>query len=161
MPTIFVSRTVRATPAQVFAALNDFGGVHRYHPLVASSPLEEGSAAGGVGAARTCHFHDGNHVLERVVGAVEGEQLTVDIVDGSLPIRDARAIFDLTPEGGGTRMELRMTYTPPFGVLGTVLNALVIKRKFTGNLDMLLAALDHHLQTGETIEKGWTPLAAA
>lgn len=160
MPTVTVSRTLPFPRSEVFAKLNDFGGIHRFHPAIGSSPLAEGSPAGGEGAERTCHFYDGNHVEERVSRVVTDSELDVDIVGGSLPMKNASGKFRLTDTAdGGTEVVMHMAYTPPFGVVGTVLNALVIERKFTGLLNLLLSALEHHMATGEEITKGWKAAA--
>lgn len=37
---------------------------------------------------------------------------------------------------------------------------LVVGRKFKGNLELLLAALGEHLETGEDIARGWKAPAA-
>lgn len=152
MSTVTTDRTLDHEPEAVWAALADFGGIYRFHPLVHSSPISPGAPATGVGAERTCHFNDGNHVLERVVEFEEGSHLVVDIVEGSMPLQSARARMEIRPASNGkTTITMRMEYIPKFGLLGKAMDALMLKRKFASILDGVLAALGEHLKTGEVI----------
>ncbi len=162
MTTITLNRTINAPVETVWDALSDFGSVYRYSANVESSPVNEGTPSRGVGSERVCHLYDGNHIEERVTGSVDKEQLSIKIVGGSMPLKSADGVFDLLPTpSGGTQVTMTMTYVAKFGPLGWLMDKLMMKRAMTGSLNGLLAALDHHLITGETIEKGWkAPLAA-
>jgi len=161
MSIVTVSRLIARPRDEVFAALADFGGIHRFHPLVERSPVNADTKETGLGAERTCHFYDGNHIQERVVEFQQDSVLGVDIYDGTMPLASAAARFVLSSEGDNTRVEMTMDYTPKFGIVGQAMNALVMKRKFTGMVTLLLAALDEHLRTGEVIGPEWRPSAAA
>ncbi|MEM1415469.1 MAG: SRPBCC family protein [Myxococcota bacterium] len=154
MSEVHLTRVVAASPEAVWAALADVGGVHRFHPYVERSPLTEGSAEGGVGAGRTCHFYDGNHVVEEVIRWEPLEAVEVAIVRGSMPLKDARAGFQLTPEGAGTRIDLRMSYTPKLGPLGALMDVLMMRRKFRTLLAEVLEGLDVHVRTGQVVGEG-------
>lgn len=148
--------------AEVFAVLADTAGIHRFHPFIERSPLHEGTPAQGVGSERTCHFSDGNSVSERVVAFEADTSLRIDIYEGTMPLNAAAAQFTLSDApGGGTLVQMDMDYTPKFGVLGQAMDALVMRRKFTGMLDLLLAGLDEHLRTGAVIDGSFTGVAAA
>ena len=53
-----------------------------------------------------------------------------------------------------------MDFELKMGLLGRALDRLVVGRKFKGNLELLLAALAEHLETGEDIGRGWRAPAA-
>lgn len=162
MSTITAKRLLNRPCEAVWSALADIGGVHRFHPLVASSPLQPGSPTAGIGAERTCHFTDGNTVKERVAELDEGKRLVIEIVAGTLPMNSARATFRLDARGNDeTHVEMEMTYTPKFGVLGRAMDALVIKRKLGGVMAQVLEGLEAHLTTGAEIGADWTPSSAA
>lgn len=161
MSLISVTRTYSQSPSEVYAALNDFAGIHRFHPLLESSPLVEGTPASGAGAERVCHLYDGGTIHERIVEAELDRHLKVDIVNTSMPMASGGGSFDLQPTAsGGTELTLTMDFTMKMGLLGKALDRLVVGRKFQGNLETLLAALAEHLETGETISKGWKAKAA-
>jgi len=160
MSIVNVTHNYAQSPAEVFAALNDFAGVYRYHPALKSSPLVDGTPATGAGSERVCHMHDGNTLHERIVEAEPNEWLKVEILDTSMPMSRGDGHFRLTPkESGGTEVTLTMDFELTMGVFGKVLDKLVMRRKFTGALKLMLAALEEHLTTGEDIPKGWKPAA--
>ncbi|MEO0601379.1 MAG: SRPBCC family protein [Myxococcota bacterium] len=150
MSIVWVQREITHAPAAVWEVVADIGGIHRFHPAVARSPLT-GSQERGVGAERTCHFHDGNHIDERVVAWEEGHSLEVDIVRGSFPLVRARARFVLEPVPTGTRVTMRMDYKPKFGPVGFVMDQLMMKRQFRGLMARILEGLETHLSTGQII----------
>lgn len=161
MSLISITRTYPQSPSVVFAALNDFAGVHRFHPLLESSPLVDGTPETGVGSERVCNLYDGNTLHERIVEAELNKSLTVEIVDTSMPMAKGGGRFDLTPTAaGGTELTMTMDFELKMGLLGKALDRLVVGRKFKGNLELLLAALGEHLKTGETIGRGWKAPAA-
>lgn len=159
MSTVSIDRTLDQPLHAVWAAFDDFGGVYRFHPFVERSPLADNTPAEGLGAERVCHFYDGNHVRERVTGRDPLRSLDVEITEGSMPLRCANAHIELHPEGTGTRVRMTMRYEPSMGVLGKVMDRLMMRRKFAQLLTTVLAALDEHLRTGETIGKGFRPRA--
>ncbi len=160
MSIITVKHTYPQSPPDVFAALNDFAGVHRFHPALKSSPLVDGTPAGGAGSERVCHLHDGNTLHERIVEARTNEWLKVEIVDSSMPMSRGDGHFQLSPTpSGGTEVALTMDFELTMGLLGKALDKLVMARKFSKGLSVMLAALEEHLTTGKEIPKGWKPAA--
>jgi len=161
MSLIAVRRTYPQSPSTVFAALNDFAGIHRFHPLVEASPQVDGTPAEGPGSERVCTMYDGNTLHERMTGSELDRWMTVDIVDTSMPMAKGDGRFELAPTAsGGTELTMTMDFELKMGLLGRALDKLVVGRKFQGNLELLLAALGEYLETGEAIGKGWTAPAA-
>ena len=162
MAVITVSRETARPLSQVWSTLSDFGGVHRFSAGVETSPINPGTPSSGVGSERTCHLYDGNHIQERVTESIEGQKLGIEIFDTSMPLETAQAAFTLSPTPtGGTTITMTTDYVVKFGPLGKLMDALMMKKMMTANLNGLLAGLDHHLVTGETVGKGWRPGARA
>lgn len=156
MSKITITHTYPQSPSQVFAALNDFAGIYRYHPMLESSPLVDGTPATGAGSERVCHMYDGNTLHERITGVELDKWLTIEVVDSSMPLSSMTGRFDLTPTStGGTEVTMTADFALKMGFLGKALDVLVMRRKFTGNLELLLAALGEHLNTGNVIGRGW------
>lgn len=159
MSSITVERTFDHPRDAVWNALADFGGIYRFHPLVEHSPLNDGPSQ-GLGAERTCHFYDGNHIQERVVDVQDQQAIEVEIFEGSMPLACANARFELeSDQQTSTHLRMTLRYEPKFGVLGRVMDTLMMRRKFTGMMTLLLGALDEHLRTGELIGKDFRPAA--
>lgn len=162
MGTITAERVLSHDPETTWRAIADFGGIHRFHPLVERSPINAGMPSTGLGAERTCHFHDGNAIHERVTAFDEGRSLDVEIYDGTMPLQSAHARMEvIATDSGRAKIRMSMEYTPKFGVLGKAMDALMMRRKFSAILDSVLAGLDHHLSTGETIGPKFRPSHAA
>ena len=58
MHTVTVTRLIHAPKENVWSVLDDFGNISAFHPIVESSPIENGIAT-GKDASRVCHFYDG------------------------------------------------------------------------------------------------------
>lgn len=156
MSTIVIKHTYAHSPSKVFAALNDFAAIHRFHPLVDSSPLVPGTPATGAGAERVCHFRDGNTLHERLVDAELDKRLSIEVVDTSMPVASMLARFELVPTPrGGTELTMSAVFELKMGILGKALDKLVVGRKFKRNLELLLSALDEHLSTGQDLPADW------
>lgn len=161
MSLITITQSYPQSPSEVFAALNDFAGIHRFHPLLESSPLVAGTPETGPGSERVCKLYDGNTLHERIVDAEPDKSLTIEIVDTSMPMAKGGGRFDLAPTaGGGTELTMTMDFELKLGLLGKALDRLIVGRKFKGNLELLLAALAEHLDTGQDIPRGWKRPAA-
>ena len=152
MQTITVSRTVEAPASRVWEALDDFGGIHRLHPLIERSPLLNGQPS-GVGAERECHFYSGGSIKERVTARDEGRRLGVTFTDvGPFPMKDAHAEFALRPLGAGrTETTFRFDFTPKFGPLGVLMAKTVMGAQLRKSMNALLQGLDDHLRTGKHV----------
>ena len=156
MSLITITRTFPQSPEVVFATLNDFAGIHRFHPLLESSPLVDGTPAGGAGSERICALYDGNTLHERITDAVPNRSMDIEIVDTSMPMAKGNGGYRLEPTAdGGTEVTMTMDFELKMGLLGKALDRLVVGRKFKGNLELLMAALGEHLETGADIPRGW------
>ena len=50
-----------------------------------------------------------------------------------------------------------MEYVVKYGPLGVAMDMLMMRSMMNATFENLLAGLDHHLETGEIIGKGWKP----
>lgn len=140
MAKVTVERQVNASQADTWAAWDDFGNIQDFNPSLRRSALLEGSQPTGLGAERRCDMKDGkNHILERVVGYVPGRELVIDIYDGTMPLKAARATVTVTPDGAARSIvHMEMEFTPGLGLLGTAMIPLM-KIQFRKMLNGLLA----------------------
>jgi uncharacterized protein YndB with AHSA1/START domain len=161
MSTIVVSRVLPFAVKKVWEVLADFGGIHRFHAGLESSPINPGTPDTGKGSERTCHLYDGNHIQERVTEFVEEERLGIDIFETSMPLRSGSGVMELRSVDGGCEVVMTMTYVVKFGLIGRAMDAMMMKRMMTKSLGALLAGLGEHIATGKNIEKGWKPSTSA
>ncbi len=160
MSSLTLTHTISAPVERVWDTLKNFGDVYKFHPRVKRSPLL-GVRRGGIGAQRRCEFHDGNHIVEQVVGWDDGRSLTIEIVEGSMPLRRAGGRISLQPHGAETIVVFSFEYEPKFGLLGKVMDVMMMRGQFRKMLGEVLDGLETHLRTGAVVgPDGPTGLAA-
>ena len=84
------SITIKADPAKVWAIVKDFGNIHKWHPGVASTKLEQKKDDNGdMATFSTLTFKDGGSVFEKLRSADDATmKLKYEIVTGTLPLTD-------------------------------------------------------------------------
>jgi len=117
MPTIHVTRDLAVPANRAWALLADFANIHLWNPNLAGS-THQGGPVCGVGATRRCDLADGkNSIVERVVEWQEGRSYTVEVVEGTMPVVDARVTLAVEPTpDGGSRGTITMSYRPKPGL---------------------------------------------
>lgn len=92
------SITIKADPAKVWAIVKDFGNIHKWHPGVASTKLEQKKDENGdMATFRTLTFKDGGNVYEKLRSADDATmKLKYEIVTGTLPLTDYNAVMTVT-----------------------------------------------------------------
>lgn len=160
MSQLTVQRTINANCGKVWAAIADFGGIHRFHPGVESSPIINGQSS-GKGAQRTCKMYNGINVTEEIVEFEEGESMTVDVTKGPIPVKEMRAVFRVFEvDEGVTRVTIEMSYRPRLGPIGYLMNPIMIRPGVRHLLGQVLTGLQKHIETGALIGRGGSLIAA-
>jgi hypothetical protein len=117
---VLVEVRSEAPPETVFALVADGARWPSCTPL-GSFALEPPATVDGVGAVRI--FRTGLVTAkERVVASEPPRHFAYELVSG-LPIRDYRADVDLEPDGGGTRIAWRCSFTPKLPATGWLFRA--------------------------------------
>ena len=162
MHHVHVDRVIDQPAEAVWAQLDDFGGIYRYHPQVVTSPLANGIGS-GLGAQRICNLDDGNSIREEITAYESGHGYEFEITDpGKYPLARAIGNFSVEPLGGGrSRVDFKMSFKPKFGPLGWILAKTVMVGQFTKVAASILEGLETHLRTGEVVSRKPRPTAAA
>jgi ribosome-associated toxin RatA of RatAB toxin-antitoxin module len=154
MSQLEISRIIPQSPEKVWSIISDFGGIHRFHSGVESSPIQNGKPS-GLGSERECLLYSGQRITEVVSGYREGEWMQVSITKGSLPLNDVIVEFQITKTSEGqSKVDVRMDYHPKYGPMGKLMNTLLIRKKMSSIMEDLLAGLSLHAETGVLIGKG-------
>ena len=133
MTTLRVTHWTAAHPEACWALMADFGNIDFFNPHLQESYLLEGSPTCGLGTERQCNLKDGkNYIKEKVVAWTEGSSYTVDIYDGTMPVRDMLTTLGLQPKAGGTELYMQTQYQPKFGIAGKVMDRLILRRMMRG-----------------------------
>jgi len=88
------SIVIKAEPAKVWAIVKDFGGIHKWHPGVASTKVEKK----GNDTFRTLTLKSGGTVYNKLRSADDADmKIRYEIVEGSLPVADYNAFITVKP----------------------------------------------------------------
>jgi uncharacterized protein YndB with AHSA1/START domain len=132
-------------PERVWDVLSDLEAVQQYNPGVRRATVE-GSQRSGVGARRSCDLHPKGRVVERVTHWEDGRAVGLEVAESDWPIHFMRWVTHIEPHERGTRVSQSLEYQVKFGLLGWILDRLVMKRKLTTTLDAVFASLARHAE---------------
>jgi carbon monoxide dehydrogenase subunit G len=142
MTTLSHDIFIAAPPPHVWAVLADLPKVAEYNPTVRSARVE-GSPAMGVGACRICELVPKGSVKERVTTWEPVQCLGLEVAASDWPVVFMKWDTWLTPKDAGTLVSQRMDYQVKFGLLGKLLDAVVMRRK----LDSTIANIFQRMKT--------------
>jgi ligand-binding SRPBCC domain-containing protein len=138
---------VEAPPERVWAALARLDALQEFDPGIERSSLQSPNAE-GIGASRHCDLREGGWFRDRVTVWRSGRELAFELYDCTLPVRRLRHHYTLTPDGKGTRVEQEQEYELKYGMLGAILDALVVRRKWDAGIKSFFSGLKAYVETG-------------
>ncbi len=147
MPRIHVATTTSASPRTCWELLADFAHINAFNPNLSNSyliPRTDGNDGEiGIGTLRQCDLQDGkNFIRERIIDWQPGTSYTVDIYEGSMPLDESRSTIGVRPNpGGGSTVYMDFEYTPSFGILGQLMNLVMLRPMMTGMLQKVVDGL--------------------
>jgi mxaD protein len=95
------SITINASPDKVWAKAKDFGGLHTWHPAIASTKIIEGTD-NKPGAVRLLTLKDGGTIKEKLLSHNDlGHTFKYRILEGVLPVSNYTSTFTVAGEGKG------------------------------------------------------------
>ena len=152
MARVTVTKTVKAAVSDVWKSWDAFGDIDRFNPQLKRSFLLQDSSPTGLGAARQCDLADGkNYIREKIVGYEPERKLEIDIYEGTMPLKSARATFDFREQGTSqTEVSMTMNFVPKFGLLGALMIPMM-KPQFKKVLQSMLDSNAAYVERGETV----------
>ncbi len=157
MTIVSSALTINAPAEQAWNVIADYGNVYRFHPSVKFSSLVS-SVERGVGARRRCDFYDKTIVVEEVTEWSEGEGFVVELSGGTMPFEHAHVQLKVRPiEEDSTLVTYKMEYKVKYGLVGRIMDALIIRRKMSNMFINVLKGMEYHVITGDTLGKNGVP----
>ncbi|KAA3654736.1 MAG: SRPBCC family protein [Chloroflexi bacterium] len=136
----------------VWNILADFGGIAKYNPSVPSVELRSANNE-GVGADRVCQLNPAGEIYERVFDWHEGQSYSIEIYGGKgiPPFKKSVVDIKVEPSGSGTKVSTSLNYSLKYGIIGRLMNALMVDRFMKKGFSGLLAGLKHYAETGKEV----------
>ncbi len=152
MAYIGVQVRIRASKEQVWQVLSNLAGVQNYSAFVSKSYYTSDSQQ-GIGCSRICEL-PGMTVEETAIDWQREHyyRLRMETLKGTNPPVD-NLVFTMRMEQDGQHIIVwnEATYDTKFGIVGILLNQLVLKRQFRKTMARVLDGLKYHIETGSVL----------
>ena len=147
MATIHNEITVNASVEKIWEALANIELLDKYDPTVKkSTALSENKS--GLNAKRKVLMLDGkNWFDEKVTVFKPNEALTYQLTDCSFPIKGLQHSYSFEKIGSQTKVKQVMQYTVKFGLLGKLLDAMMIRKQSDSGIKKFFAGLKSYAET--------------
>ena len=139
--------TINTPLEKVWRTLADLESVKFTNPLVKTVKIVSSNKE-GVGSARHCDFKDGKFVEERVTAFEANKSIGFELYKHQWPLVFMRWTNRLEKRGDDTLLISDTEYELKFGIAGKIMNALIMRRKFSQIIDEALGKLKRFAETG-------------
>ena len=147
MATIHNEITVSVSSDKVWHLLTDLELLDKYDPTVKKSTLLSTEKT-GIGAKRKVLMLDGkNWFDEKVIVFKPTEALTYQLTECSFPIKSLTHSYSFEKIGNQTKVKQVMEYTVKFGLLGKMLDAMMIRKQSDRGVKKFLVGLKAYVET--------------
>jgi hypothetical protein len=116
MVKVYTSSVIDAPADRLWAAIRDFNGLPKWHPLVRDSRIEGNLPADRVGCIRNFNMKDGGNIREQLVTLSDYDySCTYTILDSPMGVSNYVATLKLTPitDGGRSFVEWSAEFDCP------------------------------------------------
>ena len=138
---------IDAPPEKVWSVLASLDALDRYDPAITKSEIVTPSRE-GPGSARRCDTAAGGWFKEKVAHWEPNESLSFELFECTLPVRRLKHSYTLMPDGSGTLVRQRMEYELKFGLVGKLMDAMMVRKKWDAGIKGFFAGLKHYVETG-------------
>lgn len=152
-----VSRVINAPADKVWAIVGeDYGAIANSHPLIVSSEYLHGSLKGGEGVERVCNMNDAGtkYTHEKQINFdPENYTFRAQIFHAEgIPMVPEVSFMDYKVEpidGNSSKLVMTMNFRTKPAFMGAM-----AKGKMMKTIEGYALAVEHHVLTGQTINKG-------
>ena len=146
MTTIHSDIIVSTSVDKVWNMLTDLELLDKYDPTVKKSTLVSTEKT-GIGAKRKIVMLDGkNWFDEKVTVFRPNEALTYELTDCSFPVHQLKHSYSFEKIGDQTKVKQVMEYTIKFGLVGKLLDSLMINKQFKTGIKKFLGGLKDYAE---------------
>ena len=147
MATIQNEIIINASVDKLWSILTDLELLNKFDPTVKKSTLIS-SEKTGVGAKRKVNMLDGkNWFDEKITVFKPNEALSYQLTDCSFPIKGLQHSYTFEKIGNQTKVKQVMEYTVKFGLLGKLLDSLMIRKQSDIGIKKFFVGLKSYAET--------------
>lgn len=138
--------TINAPVEKIWHILSTPDVLEKYDPTVKTSKLIS-SEKTGAGAKRKVTMKDGkNWFEEKIIVWQPNEAIAYQLTDCSFPINSLKHSYSFEQNGNQTTIKQVMEYTVKFGLLGKLLDNLMIRKQTNTGIKKFFAGLKDYAE---------------
>ncbi len=146
MATIHNEIIIKAPADKIWSVLATPDLLERYDPTVRKSSLISGVKTDR-GAKRKVEMQDGKNWFEEVITVCKaGEFLTYELTACSFPVHKLKHSYSFQKLDGQTKVLQVMEYTVKFGILGKIMDQLIIRKQSDTGIKKFFAGLKSYIE---------------
>lgn len=146
MTTLHNEIIINAPVEKIWEALSGIENLEKFDPTVKKSTAVTHEKS-GIGAKRKVDMLDGKNWFEEKVTVFKpNEALAYQLTDCSFPIHGLTHSYRFEKTGNQTKVEQVMEYTVKFGLLGKLLDSIMIRKQTKGGIQKFFAGLKEYAE---------------
>ncbi len=146
MTTVHNEISINAPIEKIWEALSSIEQLDKFDPTVKKSVALTDKKS-GIGAKRKVEMKDGkNWFEEKVTEFIPNEALAYQLTDCSFPIKGLKHSYTFEKSGTQVKVKQVMQYTVKFGLLGRVLDSLMIRKQTNSGIRKFFLGLKEHAE---------------
>ncbi len=133
--------TINAPIDKIWSILTDLELLNKTDPTVKKATLISSNKT-GLEAKRKVLMQDGkNWFDEKITVFKPNEELVYQLTDCSFPIKGLKHTYSFQKIGNQTKVQQEMEYTVKFGVIGVLMDKMMIGKQFNSGINKFLTGL--------------------
>lgn len=146
MTTLYNEITINAPIEKIWDALANIDELDKYDPTVKkSTPLT--TAKNGFGTKRKIDMLDGKNWFEEQVTVYEPSRaLAFESTACSFPVHQLKHSYSFQPVGNQTKVKQVMEYKVKFGLLGKLMDVMMIRKQSDTGIKKFFAGLKEYVE---------------
>jgi len=138
--------TINAPVEKIWGVLANLELLEKYDPTVKGSTLIS-SEKTGLGAKRKVLMQDGKNWFDEKITIFEPNQsLNIQLTECSFPIKGLNHSYSFEKFGSQTKVKQVMEYTVKFGLLGKLLDGIIMRKQSDSGIKKFFAGLKSYVE---------------
>ncbi len=143
---------VKIPAEKVWDVLKDFGGLEKYAPTIATSPITNNINT-GLGAIRKCVFFNDSSMSEEIIDYQEGRGYKIKIIEHQMPFvrSNSEEIYVVKIDNNTSEINMSVNFEMSGGPLGWMMGSFMLKPMMNTVTKKIITGLAYHVKTGKLV----------